>query len=105
MSRAKPPMPLGIPGLRVTELEPYCQTEVYCNDCDWTQRGMRGYHVISASSIRRHLTAHPGHTIEAKVRGIEQFTLDPAAASGAAAGPRAHEMPREGTSTGGPEPS
>lgn len=66
-------------GLRVAEVSPYSRTEVYCTDCDWVQSGPRGYHAIRASSIRRHLADHPGHTIEAKMRGIERFTLDPAA--------------------------
>ena len=69
---------IGLPGLRVQEVARHCTTEVYCADCDWVQNQSNwgNYHRIDADRIRQHLAANPGHTIEARMRGLERFTLD-----------------------------
>lgn len=73
-------IPDHLPGLRVQEVARHCTTEVYCADCDWVQSRSNsdagGYHRISSQQIRQHLAANPGHTVEARMRGLERFTLD-----------------------------
>ncbi len=69
------PLPLGRPGLRVTEVYDACTTTVACADCTWTQPGKPGYHVINARAIKAHLDEHPRHTIEASMVGLERFRL------------------------------
>ena len=76
-SRDGAPPPNYLPGLRVAEIQQHSHTEVFCLDCEWTQPGRSGYHRIKGELIRRHLAANPTHTVEAKMRGLEQFTIDP----------------------------